>query len=284
MVLFGFRSSISRALLSLIRTTEVGFSFRRTRAVDPLTSLSSSSSSSSQKKKKKKKKKRLISSSMVFSPARGRQKKISPPRRRRRQKTTRQRRRGGPRPRRCRRWSRRARHRRCHHRARAWSFFVASRNTARKENASNSFFFLSFVCVCVSRFGVLQRRSCTDDDDDDVFLDYSKPNEQKKRTRKREILESFAFVTKNVITTFHCARQQYPLALCVCVCVCVYNIHTYDTVNTEIHARVSNDEFCSRCFVARVGVQKKGFFFFFFYNPTPQKSKRRHPTFEKRAR
>ena len=120
-VLFGFRSSISRALLSLIRTTEVGFSFRRTRAVDPLTSLSSSSS------QKKKKKKRLISSRWSFSPARGRQKKISSPRRRRRrrrrQKTTRQRRRrGGPRPRRCRRWSRRARHRRCHHRARAWSF------------------------------------------------------------------------------------------------------------------------------------------------------------------
>ena len=37
----------------------------------------------------------------------------------------------------------------------------------------------------------------------------------KEEREKREILESFAFVTKNVITTFHCAQQQYPLALCV---------------------------------------------------------------------
>ena len=48
----------------------------------------------------------------------------------------------------------------------------------------------------------------------------------KEQREKREVLESFAFVTKNVITTFHCAQQQYPLALCVCVCVCITYIRT----------------------------------------------------------
>ena len=111
--------------------------------------------------------------------------------------------------------------------ARARGLFLSRRGTQRgRKTLLNSFFFLSFVCVCVSRFGVLQRRSCTDDDDDDV-LDYSKPQMNKRKEReKREILESFAFVTKNVITTFHCAQQQYPLALCVCVCVCITYIRT----------------------------------------------------------
>ena len=84
-----------------------------------------------------------------------------------------------------------------------------------------------------------------------------------RQKKEREILESFAYVTKNFCDNNFSSAKQYPLVVCVCVRIYIY-IHTYDTVSTDIHARASNDEFCSRCFVARVGVQKKPFFFFFF--------------------
>ena len=103
--------------------------------------------------------------------------------------------------------------------ARARGLFLSRRGTQRgRKTLLNSFFFLSFVCVCVSRFGVLQRRSCTDDDDDDV-LDYSKPQMNKRRTRKKRDFGKFCLRHQKRDNNFSLRAAAIPTRV---VCVCVY--------------------------------------------------------------
>ena len=107
--------------------------------------------------------------------------------------------------------------------ARARGLFLSRRGTQRgRKTLLNSFFFLSFFRVCVSRFGVLQRRSCTDDDDDDV-LDYSKPQMNKRRTRKKRDFGKFCLRHQKRDNNFSLRAAAIPTRV---VCVCITYIRT----------------------------------------------------------